>query len=340
MKKHSYAPELTVFSGLAILFVVAIHASASALSILYPSANGYDDAGMVLRSFFNLVSCSVPMFIFASGFKFFLHDKQTSYFIFLKKRLPRVLMSFFLINTLFWLLDSIIWMESFNPILLIKTYLASWLGYTVAYPLWYIPMYCFVILLCPLVSRLIHDSRIRFTLYLTLGIAQIIASIYVPILSKKPFTFLAYPMFFELGTIVAEYNLKKYLSQRFPLALIYLPLIVLISCAAPSLSRSGLFSYLILDTLGVLIYFQLSALLQENKILFWLGTISYPIFLFHEPILGHLTTNLLKNLHITMVGAYLFLWIILVLFATTALIYLLKHLHLNRLLWEFRLKCI
>ena len=91
-------PELTVMSGIAIIFVLLIHAGGSCLGYLYP-AMGYEDADVFLRTLNNLVTPAVPMFLFTSGFKYAPHNTFTPYRTFLKKRLPRVLMSFFIINT-------------------------------------------------------------------------------------------------------------------------------------------------------------------------------------------------------------------------------------------------
>ena len=129
-------PELTAMTGMAIVMVLLIHAGGSCLGTCFPGMS-YLQAGKLLHVFSLLVSPAVPMFIFLAGYKFALRDKETSYPAWLKKRLPRVLMSFFIINTLFWLLDSIVWMDSFDPILLLKTYISSWMGNTVAYPLFF-----------------------------------------------------------------------------------------------------------------------------------------------------------------------------------------------------------
>lgn len=126
-------PELTAMSGIAIVFVLFIHACGSCQGYFYPGKD-YAETDIFLRTFINLITPAVPMFLFASGFKYALHDLDTPYFSFLKKRLPRVLMSFFIINTLFWVIDSIIWMDQFDPVLLLKTYISSWLGNTVVYP--------------------------------------------------------------------------------------------------------------------------------------------------------------------------------------------------------------
>lgn len=206
-------PELTVMSGIAIIFVLLIHAGGSCLGYLHPGM-GYEDADVFLCTLSNLITPAVSMFLFASGFKYALHDANTPYWTFLKKRLPRVLMSFLIINTSFWIVDSIIWMDHFDPILLCKTYISSWLGNTVAYPLWYIPMYCCVIIFCPLVCRVVKKSWIRFLLYLAIGCTQRLLAVKIPLLGRYPFLFISYPTFFELGIMAHTLDFYSKLKEK------------------------------------------------------------------------------------------------------------------------------
>lgn len=209
MKEKQYQSELTIMSGIAILFVLAIHGCGSALGAFYSNAESYASADLWLRVLSNLVAPAVPMFLFVSGYKYALRDFETPYVLFLKKRLPRVIVSFTIINTIFWALDSIKYIESFNVILLTKTYLASWMGYSVAYQLWYIPMYCFVIMLCPLVRRVISSTIVRFSIFAVLGIAQRVLEVRFPVLATYPIRFVSYPVFFELGMMAQENDWKS-----------------------------------------------------------------------------------------------------------------------------------
>ena len=204
MNQRYHYHELTVMSGIAILFVLAIHGCASALNNFYPNGATYAETGMWLRAISNIVAPAVPMFLFVSGFKYAANDSATPYFVFLKKRLPRVLMSFAIINTFYWLLDSITYMESFDLILLAKTYIHSWVGYSVAYQLWYIPMYCCVIIACPLVRQIIPSTTVRFLAYALIGIAQRVLETEFPLLETYPIRFISYPVFFEMGILAQE----------------------------------------------------------------------------------------------------------------------------------------
>lgn len=328
-------PELTCMSGIAILMVLMIHASASCLGSLYPSMT-YAEADYVLRVIRNLVTAAVPMFVFASGCKYALHDLDTPYRNFLKKRLPRVLMSFFIINTLFWAIDSIVWMEQFDAVLLAKTYISSWLGNTVAYPLWYIPMYCFVIITCPLVGRIITNEWLRVALWLVIGMLQQGLEGAIPWLGEKPIMFLAYPVFFELGVLIVRKNYDRWFAGHSWLSYIYIGLVACVS-AIPAVSSFVLTEYLLYCIVGTFAYYGLSFGLQHAQFLIWVGNISYPIFLLHEPIIGRSTGALLRYMRIGDSLAYVVLWSIIVFMFTVLLIQMLRKINVDRILWEFRL---
>lgn len=258
MKQKQYCPELTVMSGIAILLVLGIHGSGSALN--YGNADGW------LRTFRNFVAPAVPMFLFVSGYKYALNDSETPYFAFLKKRLPRVLMSFALINTCFWLLDSIVYMDSFDVVLLAKTYLHSWFGYSVAYQLWYIPMYCFVLLLCPPVCRLIPSAAVRFCIYLAVGTLQRILEVDYPILATYPLRFISYPVFFEMGMVAYEKHWRDRISPASGFAFVgtYFLSVALISWEMPAFSADGLTTYLFYYVAGSAAYYTFSILLKTT----------------------------------------------------------------------------
>lgn len=328
-------PELTVMSGIAILFVLLIHACAYCLGSLYPGME-YAEADAFLLALRNLVTPAVPMFLFASGFKYALHDSETPYWTFLKKRLPRVLMSFFIINTIFWMIDSILWMDNFDPILLLKTYISSWLGNTVAYPLWYIPMYCCVILACPLIYRVIQNCWMRFLLYLIIGCTQRVLADHIPFLGGYPFLFVSYPLFFELGIIAHMYNLASKLKGKSWLSLIYTGLVVLLSVLAPQLSRAVLVQYCLFCCLGTLAYFALCIFLSSNRLLSWLGKYSYPLFLLHEPVIGRCTAFLLNKGGIALSPLFVVVWFLIVLFVTLGFVKLLELFRIDTVLWKYR----
>ena len=170
-----------------------------------------------------------------------MNDYGTPYAAFLRKRLPRVLMSFALINTFFWILDSIKYMESFEPVLLVKTYLYSWVGYSVAYQLWYIPMYCFVLLLCPLVCRVIPGTITRFCIYLAVGTIQRVLEIDYPVLAVYPIRFISYPVFFEMGIMAHEKKWRERIRPvvKIVMVSVYVLAVILLSWRMPAFAVGG-----------------------------------------------------------------------------------------------------
>lgn len=336
MVKKEY-PELTVLSGIAILFVLLIHASGSALGAIYPEMT-YAQADFLLRAVANLVSPAVPIFVFLAGYKYALNSKDTPYIIFLRKRLPKVIVSFAIINTLFWLLDSIVWMEHFDAVLLIKTYISSWLGNTVAYPLWFIPMYCCVIIACPLANRIIKNHWMRLILYLAIGIVQKHLGQQFSVIGSHPFTFLAYPIFFELGQIAQEFEFRQKIKQPGMFCVCYIVGIVVLAWGAPEASVSLLVKFWLGNIIGVFAYFSLGIVLKNNRILQYLGKLSYPIFLLHEPVIGRFLGRKLTEFSIHSSTLYVILWLLGVLILTLVIIYIFQFFHMDRLLWRFSAK--
>lgn len=335
MKNKKYCPELTVMSGLAIIFVLMIHAVGSCHGSLYPDIASYADCGFLLCMLCNTVSPAVPMFIFISGFKYALNDSETPYFDFLRKRLPKVLMSFLILNTLFWALDCMVWMETFDPILLAKIYISSWMGNSVAYQLWYIPMYCCVLAACPLVCRVIRSSWIRFLLYLAVGIANRALTVYDPVFNEYPLRFVNYPVFFEMGIAACEYNLASKVKYKLLPALVYWLVLGLLSWLAPGWTDGYWIHYLLYYLVGTMVYYLLSTALMENRILKWFGVISYPLFLLHEPVIGRWTGRILQRTGIASPLVYMAIWSGAVLLCTFALIRLLELCRLDRFLWNY-----
>lgn len=338
MKQRKYYDELTVMSGIAIIFVLAIHGCGSALKSFYPGDATYAAADLWLRTISNFVAPAVPMFLFVSGFKYAANDAQTPYLAFLKKRLPRVLMSFAIINTLFWVLDSIMYMESFDLILLAKTYIHSWVGYSVAYQLWYIPMYCCVVMACPLVRRIIPSTVVRFGIFALIGILQRVLEVEIPMLETYPIRFISYPVFFEMGVLAQEKQWRDKISAVSGVLVggIYCAAVLVFSWILPELSANGLSKYILFYFLGTVAMFALSAGLQSSRVLRWLGTVSYPVFLLHEPLIGRSIPLLLRNLNIRFEIVWFLAWMIIDLLVSVLLMHLLEKLRLDKILWKFR----
>ena len=60
---------------------------------------------------------------------------------------------------------------------------------------------------------------------------------------------------------------------------LYFSVVAVASYLVPALSVSAGTQYLFYSVLGKFIYYLLSLILLKNRILFYLGTVSYPVFL-------------------------------------------------------------
>lgn len=339
MKQRQHYDELTAMSGIAILFVLFIHGCASALTHFYPGSGSYAGTGTWLRTLSGLVAPAVPMFLFISGFKYSANDTQTPYYLFLRKRLPRVLMSFAVINTVYWVLDSIRYMESFDVILLVKTYLHSWVGYSVAYQLWYIPMYCFVVALCPLVRRIMPSTAVRFCVFSIIGIVQRVLEADFTILAAYPIRFISYPAFFELGVLAHERNWHRNVPAMVGILAggAYVLMLFGLSTLFPAGSANALVKYVLFYFAGTAIMYMLSVSLKNSSFLRWLGTVSYPVFLLHEPLIGQSISAVMSRWSIRFELSWALIWTTLVLLLAVSAMYFLEKIHLDKLLWRFRL---
>ncbi len=173
IKEHN---ELTLYSGIAIIFVIFIHANG-----YYINAQGissYKEAGYLVEIIDNIVHIAVAMFIFIAGYKYFLFSsaKNTSnYFDFAKKKL-KLLKTFFIfsISLIFLSLVCKILLGSYNsqqinPVFFMNQFWSEFLktfsGKSFPYQLWFIPMYLFVTLTFPLISRIIKSLELKFHLF-------------------------------------------------------------------------------------------------------------------------------------------------------------------------------
>lgn len=145
--------ELDVYSGIAIIFVVLIHANAYYLTSVL-NLRTYAESGFFLTTIDQIIHGAVPMFIFISGFKFNLSKtKHYNYRTFAKSRLLRVLVPFIVISVFFILFNNLkgstFDVVSLTAIMtnIVDDFIMIFYGFNYVYPLWYIPMYLLVILI-------------------------------------------------------------------------------------------------------------------------------------------------------------------------------------------------
>lgn len=167
MKTH--ARELDVLSGIAIIFVVLIHANAQYLRNVLNLQNYYK-GGYFLLAINKIIFVAVPIFIFIAGYKYHINKKE-SYGLYIKKRLLKVFVPFLWISMFFIIINNI---QEYliGPADLISSIgniafdtAKVFLGYNFAYPLWYVPMYLFVVLTYPLIVKKLKNQKTRFLIF-------------------------------------------------------------------------------------------------------------------------------------------------------------------------------
>lgn len=277
--------ELDVLSGMAIIMVILIHADRFYVrSIL--NLNSYLDAGVAVNILDNLIWASVPIFIFISGYKYYQNNICTNknYFFFIKKQLIKIL-PLFLFVSLFYIsieflnlaftqnqpLESVLIHSS-------KRFLNIFLGYNIAYQLWYIPLYFFVIILYPLVYKKVSNDLNRFIVLTFVSIAVI----YLGLLSY-PIKFFYYLIFFDLGVQFNKHQLHKKINL---LSISCIAIAIISICTINKDPHINIFlKHLILNPIMVIFYWKISFFLSNSFVLQLLGKYSFYIFLFHEPII-------------------------------------------------------
>lgn len=301
MKK--YLKELDVYSGIAILFVVLHHAWCDYVGV------GLNQGSLHLscyRGFIeSLATVCVAMFIFISGYKYQLNEKNLKYKEFAIKKMNRVIKPFIIISVFYILLTYIKYIYkthliSYDIFLkMILDFLKIFIGYNIAYPLWYIPMYLFIVLSYPVIQKIIANTKIRMILFLFLFVGFQYLSLKCTFIKTYPypFKFVTFYYLYEMGQIFYKYKnnnnkIVDYNTLGFVTSLLY---IIIIICA----NSINTFDYIWINPIGVIFYYYISETLKNSKLLIYLGKYSFYIFLMHGPLFTEIITmNILLKAHI------------------------------------------
>ncbi|MCB2353248.1 acyltransferase family protein [Clostridium estertheticum] len=303
MKKH--LSELQVYSGIAILFVTLIHSNAFfLLSILHLKT--YVQVGFVFTLVDKVVHVAVPMFIFISGYKYEMHDKNEIYTKLMYKKFTKIIKPF-LIVSIWWILfewgklcvENIILNDPVNIyyvfINCIKDLFNTFLGDNFAYQLWYIPMYTLVVFSYPIIIKVLKNSRIRMIILYIIAIIITVIQIKTKLLASpymQPINFIYYFYLYELGVQLYCNKIKK--KYRKITIICYLFLLPVVSLIKDPLI-SNLSTYLIFTPIAVVAMYYIAVYLKNSKILLTLGKYSFAIYLFHEPVFVSKISRLLVS---------------------------------------------
>ena len=331
-KRKSKLSELEVFSGISILCVVLIHCNAYyLLNIL--NLETYEQAHFYTRLLDNFVHGAVPMFIFISGYKYALNNIDDSYKEFVLKKIKRVIKPFFIINMIFFLENIIFNFENYTIKKAIIEFIYILVGYSRAYQLWYIPMYIFIVVTYPILYKRVRNDKIRICIILLILFGQYMLSLKFSILSRYPFKFVYYYLFFEMGVIFYKFSLKDIIYKYYiQIIIIYiLSVIILTFNFIPNMYTVIRIYYL--NPLSIIAYYALSLILINNKLFNYLGRYSFYIFLLHEPIICMGISNKFKSLGIYNSMSYVFVVCILTFIATIILYKIIENTFIKNILF-------
>ena len=291
--------ELDVLSGIAIIFVVLIHTNIVASeTFINLRINRYY---IVFSNFLNL---SVPIFLFVSGIKYQIIEKNYSYRKFIKKKSKVVLKPFLILSGGYLcilyvtkpLISHLIPINSFSIIEynfrnlfynIINIFLCQGKYYNLAYQLWYIPMFMTVVVIYPYLYR-IFSNKIRFIILLLIAI--ILNALHV----KHPFDFISYLYIYDFGNLFYCYFKDKKL--RYGLIILAIILIIINFNYNNLLNLIGMKAIFTISCL-VLLY-EIAKRLKDNNILLYIGNYSFYIFLFHEPFGINFISEILIKLNL------------------------------------------
>ena len=275
--------ELDILSGLAIIMVILIHANRFYVKSVL-ELNSYLEGGFWVNILDNLIWASVPIFIFIAGYKYYQNNiiKNRSRHQFIKKQIHKVFIPFLIISLIFIILEgTLIYLFGESEFLLLhslKRFCKIFLGYNIAYQLWYVPLYFFIIILYPIIYRYIRNDYYRFILLTLLSVLVLSNG-----LLSYPVKFSYYILFFDMGVIFNKYQIHKKIKFGYIFILMLVTLLLCVMNKNPELDVY--MKHLILNPILVIFYWKLSFVVVNINMFYFLGLYSFYIFLFHEPII-------------------------------------------------------
>ncbi|WP_346931035.1 acyltransferase [Clostridium sp.] len=282
---------LNVLSGIAIVFVVLIHSNAFYIIQLHNTTQ-YIEVGYFINVLDKIIHIAVPVFIFVSGYKYSLTTSNNKNY--LLRRLKSVGILFFAITVTFIIFNMYKNTGSIRFITIIREVIKSILGYNYVYPLWYVPLYFFVLIFYMLLLKRFNNKRVSILVCLISTIYVIIGAFNLPLinLTTTPFNFVYYLIFFDLG-----YNLEV-IEKRISANKLFVTSLWGCSIIVLALIKSNFINAIVYNLItaitGCLVLYWCSIKLDNSKILQFIGKYSVYIFLFHEPFLSKLSSTLLN----------------------------------------------
>lgn len=291
---------LTIYSGVAILFVLLIHSNAYYLHYV----NENEDI-ILMKVFINIINIAVPMFIFIAGYKYQLTNKSRDLKEYYKSKFNRIIKPTLIISILWiciFLALSIIKKalqgQAIDIVFYLKTFLYRifqiFIGNNDIYQLWYIPMYIFIVFLYPNIEK--YNVYNKIIIFSILAIVQVVGSCYFSILNEHPFDFIYYFIFFEMGVLFYknENKLKFKKSYYYNIFIV----LILISGIFTNENINKILIKLIIYPIGVIVFYYISQLIQNISWIEIIGRYSFIIYILHEPIILSRLGSLIQILNL------------------------------------------
>ena len=282
-KNENWIPELQSFSGLAIIFVVLIHSTSYyLLSVLMKTS--FEEVDFATRLVDNLIHGAVPMFIFVAGYKYSLNNIDKPYKEYAISRTNKVIKPFLIISMIFFIKDIIVNLESLNIRNSAISFFRIFIGYNIAYQLWYVPMYLLIALTYPIIHKLIKSEKIKLIFIVGIVITQYSLSWYSELLASHPFDYIYYYLFFHMGLAFRKYDIKSKVKKWDIKIIVTYLILTLIITLNPVNELNGPLRRFVLWPISVIAYYFFAVRVKDNRMLQYLGKYSFYIFLLHEPI--------------------------------------------------------
>lgn len=334
-KGNDKLQELQVFSGIAILCVVLIHNNAYyLLGVLKVQA--YVEGSFIVRLLDNFIHASVSMFIFIAGYKYALNNVNDEYKKYAIKKIKRVIKPFIIISMIFIIINntgSHIYLINLRN--MFKQFIDIFMGSNYAYQLWYVPMYIFISLTYPIIYKLFRKERSRILIILLIVLVEEILGRKFSSLSARPFNFVYYYIFFEMGLIFYKHDIKNKIV-KWDIQIICAHIIAaVILTINPIPNLYDLIQYYFEWPLCVTAYYLLSFRLINNKMFNYLGKYSFYIFLFHAPVICGRISDIFYDLGIYNSIMYVFIITGLTIVCTMIVYKVIEHTFLKNILFTF-----
>lgn len=250
-----------------------------------------------------IYSFHMPLFLFVSGFVYMHTRRDISYGAFLKKKVHRIVIPYFLVSFLFIAIKLVPQALSIyvkNPVTL-SSFLKVFYYPEAAVSFWYLWALWWFFMIVPLLrskgSRLMMLSASVIVAWIPLGLPDVFA------LPKVHEMF----RYFMLGVVAYDYRNYLQWARKVPSALVY----ILFATLASLKFAAGVQLGLLLAVSGIWAVLRLSAGLVpavENGRMNWLSSVassSYTIYLFH-PVFIAASLALLKAFSIPLNNGVVF----------------------------------